>query len=77
MSVRERRNRKDSRAKTPEQLHHNRCAICMQPILAGQPTKTAARGSGTAHDPCPELDWPRGRTAVEALQDERRGWLKV
>lgn len=52
MSVRERRNRKDSRSKTPEQLHHNRCAVCMGPIRRDEPKRPAARGSGWAHTVC-------------------------
>jgi hypothetical protein len=52
MSVRERRNRKDRRAKTPEQLR---------------------RALRDVYEPG---QWPAGRTAVQALQDQQRGWQR-
>ena len=62
MSYRERQNRKDSRAKTPEQLHRGRCGICMNKIKPGEPTREVPQGSGRAHEICP--DWP-DRGAME------------
>lgn len=56
MSVRERRNRKDRRAKTAAELHHGRCGICMGPIKRGERTRSVPRGSSQAHLICP--DWP-------------------
>lgn len=53
MSVRERRNRADSQGKTAEQLHRNRCGVCMEPIRRGEETREVARGSGRAHVICP------------------------
>ena len=50
MSVRERRNRKDGRAKTPDELHRGRCSICMGKIRRGQPVTVTVRGSGMAHE---------------------------
>jgi hypothetical protein len=52
MSYRERRNRKDAQGKTPGQLHHNRCAICEQPIRRGQETVPVPRGFQQAHMAC-------------------------
>ena len=54
MSVRERRNRKDRRAKTPAQLRHRRCVICMGLLRRGEQTRGVP--GGRAHLTCP--DWP-------------------
>ena len=59
MSVRERRNRKDSRAKTWQQLHAWHCKLCMQKITHSQIRRGHIRGTGPfdlRHWVCP--GWP-------------------
>ena len=71
MSVRERRNRKDRRAKTWEQLHARRCLICMEKISQadyGARHDVVIRDSSASlrfrleHISCPG-EWPGGLAA--------------
>ena len=59
MSIRERRNRKDGRGKTWQQLKGWHCLICMRKIAHSEVRQGLIRGVapfGMVHVSCP--DWP-------------------